>query len=512
MTQHSLRILLAASEAVPFAKTGGLADVAGALPLELSRLGHDVRLVIPRYRALVRPGQEFQEWVRLTVPTPAGKVETAVGRRPLPSAHGHRDQPSAFRPELFAIRHDPFFNRSGLYQEKGKDYSDNLERFGFFSRAVLELLLAFVQHEGWTPDVLHVHDWQTALCPVYLRTLYAARAELATVGTLFTIHNMGFQGLFPRVDYPKTGLGPEWYTPKYLEFHGQMNLMKGGLVFADYLSTVSPTYAREIQTPEFGFGLEGVAKERADRLVGIVNGIDTESWNPATDAYLPHRYTEEDLTGKRGDKIELQREVNLPVREVPLLVVISRLTLQKGLDLIAETLPELIARDVQVLILGTGEPSFEARFRALQARFPDKVAVRLGFDEQLAHRIQAGGDMLLMPSRYEPCGLSQLYSLRYGTVPIVRRTGGLADTVVPYSQQAVREGRATGFLFVEATPQALLTTVLQALRVFADRSEWERIMRAGMRTDVSWSRSARAYVDAYRNVVKVRRATREATG
>jgi starch synthase len=471
-----------------------------------------VRLVIPRYRGLDRTGHEFQEWVRLTVPTPAGKVETAIGRRPLPSAHGHSDQPPGSRSELFAIRHDPFFNRSGLYQEKGKDYPDNLERFALFSRAVLELLLAFSRREGWTPDVLHVHDWQTALCPVYLRTLYAARPELASIGTLFTVHNMGFQGLFPRVDYPKTGLGPEWYTPKYLEFHGRVNLMKGGLVFADYLSTVSPTYGREIQTPEFGFGLEGVVKERADRLVGIVNGIDTEFWNPATDPSLPYRYTVADLTGKRGDKIELQREMNLPVREVPLLVVISRLTLQKGLDLVAEVLPDLAARDVQVLILGTGEASFEARFSALQARFPDKVAVRLGFDEQLAHRIQAGGDMLLMPSRYEPCGLSQLYSLRYGTVPIVRRTGGLADTVVPYSPQAVREGRATGFLFGEATPQALLTTALQALRAYADRSEWERIMRAGMTTDVSWSRSARAYVDAYRKVVEVRKGAGDAAG
>ncbi|MGH7427724.1 MAG: glycogen synthase GlgA [Candidatus Methylomirabilaceae bacterium] len=494
MDPQPLKIVLVASEAVPFAKTGGLADVAGALPPELARLGHSVTLVIPRYGSIDGTMAGFKDWMRLAVPTASGTIGATIEQGRLADSGV----------QILAVRHDPYFARMGLYQESGVDYPDNLERFAFFCRAVVELLPALRKVSGWTPDLLHAHDWQTALSVVYLKTLYARSLLMKRIGTLFTVHNMGYQGLFPAAGYPKAGLGAELFTTKTLEFHGSLNLLKGALVFADFVNTVSPTYSREIQTPEFGFGLDGVVRERRDRMVGIVNGIDTEVWDPATDPHLASRYSVSNLTGKRMCKTELQRELRLPVRDVPLLAVVSRLTHQKGLDLVAEVLPELMELELQIVLLGTGDPSYEALFRSLQSRYPDKIGLRIGFDDALAHRIEAGGDMFLMPSRYEPCGLSQQYSLRYGTVPIVRRTGGLADTVAPYTPRAVREGRATGFLFSQATAESLLSVVLLALRVYADRAEWNSLIQAGMRTDVSWARPARSYVELYRTALDSR--------
>ncbi len=492
----SLKVLFVSPEATPFAKTGGLADVAGALPLELARLGHRVWLVIPRYGTIDGAAHGFKEWKRLTVPTASGPVKAVIEQGDLSCPQA----PPDCQVSVLAVRYDPYFDRQGLYQESGIDYPDNLERFAFFCRAVMELLVLLGKTSASPPTLLHAHDWQTALCPVYLRTLYAGRPEVRGLRSLLTVHNLGYQGIFPAKVYPKTGLGPELFTPTTLEFFGSLNLLKGGLAFADFLTTVSPTYSREIQTAEFGFGLEGVIREQRDRLVGIVNGIDVEVWNPATDPVLPARYSVSDLTGKRVCKTELQREMKLPVRDVPLLAMVSRLTAQKGVDLVADILLELMELDLHITILGTGDPSDEARFRSFQARYPEKIGLRIGFDEDLAHRIEAGADMFLMPSRYEPCGLSQLYSLRYGTVPIVRRTGGLADTIVPYSPSAVREGRATGFAFDEATPEALLTAVLLALHVYENRNEWRSLIEAGMRTDTSWARSARSYADLYRRV------------
>lgn len=489
-----LRILCVSSEAVPFAKTGGLADVVGALPREVARLGHEVRLVLPRYGTIDSAAHGFKEWGRLAVPTASGIVSAVVEEGSLPGSDV----------QVFTIGHDPFFARRGLYGEAGADYPDNLERFAFFCRATLELLLALAKVSRWTPDVLHAHDWQAALSVVYLKSLYAKRPEFRKLGTLLTVHNLGYQGLFPKTAFAQTGLGADLFTPKTLEFYGQVNLLKGGLVFADLLTTVSPTYSREIQTPEFGAGLDGVLRERQDRLSGVVNGIDTETWNPATDPHLKARYSPSDLAGKRQCKEALQRELALPVRDVPLLAVISRFTPQKGLDLVAAVLPELMRLDVQVALLGTGDPSLELQFQSFHMRYPDKIGVRIGFDDALAHAIEAGADLFLMPSRYEPCGLSQLYSLRYGTVPVVRKTGGLADTVVAYTPQTAAEGRATGFAFTDATPEALLTTILLALRVYADRAEWRGLMKAGMETDVSWTRSAETYVTLYRRVREMR--------
>jgi starch synthase len=499
VVEKPLSVLMVTPEAVPYAKTGGLADVAGALPRELARLGHRVGLVVPRYGPLVGDGNRFagfREWGRLEVPTAAGPTTAVIEQGP-PGPDGLDGGL-----QVYAVRHDPFFDRKGLYQEQGADYPDNLERFAFFCRAVMELVPA-LSRAGWTPEVLHAHDWQTSLCAVYRHVLASAVPVLHSLRTLLTIHNLGYQGLFPASEYGKTGLPPALFGPKGLEFYGSVNVLKGGLLYSDFLTTVSPTYSLEIQTSEQGFGLEGVIAERRDRLVGVVNGIDVNVWDPATDPHLPARYSLSDLAGKRACKIELQREMNLPARDVPLIGIVSRLTPQKGLDLVAAALPDLMALDLQLVLLGTGEPSDESRFKAFQVRYRSKMGLRIGFDEGLAHRIEAGADLFLMPSRYEPCGLSQLYSLRYGTVPVVRRTGGLADTVAPYGGEASQGRRATGFAFDEPTPEALLESVLLALEVYQDRTEWMALMEAGMRTDVSWGRSARAYEDLYRRTLSL---------
>ena len=493
-----LNILLVASEAVPFAKTGGLADVAGALPRELARLGHRVSLIMPGYSIIDASRHGLAPSTRLSVPTASGPKEAIVERGVLPDATLPPDRQA----QIFAIRHDPYFARKGLYQESGADYPDNLERFAFFCRAVIQWLLEVQDKTDWVPDVIHAHDWQTALCLAYLKILYVDYTQRHAIGTLFTIHNLGYQGLFPASEYPMTGLPPSLFVPSGLEFYGSCNVLKSGLIYADLLSTVSQTYSHEIQTSEFGFGLDGLIRERRDRLVGVVNGIDTDVWNPATDAHLPAQYSAMDLSGKRACKNALQTEMRLPVKGVPLLAVVSRLTAQKGLDLVEEIILELMTLDVQLVLLGTGDASAEARWRSLQARYPHQLGLRIGFDEGLAHRIEAGADLFVMPSRYEPCGLNQLYSLRYGTVPIVRRTGGLADTVVSYTPIAVNERRATGFMFGDASADALLNTVLLALRVYQDRSEWAELIQTGMQTDVSWARSAHAYENVYRQTLR----------
>jgi starch synthase len=313
---------------------------------------------------------------------------------------------------------------------------------------------------------------------------------------------VGFQGLFPGTQFKKTGLPPSLFTPAGLEYYGMVNLLKGGIMFADYLTTVSPTYAQEILTPEFGFGLEGVLRNRADRLLGILNGIDIDRWNPETDSYLPANYSVTDRSGKLVCKQALQREFQLPETPVPLLSVIARLTSQKGLDLVAAIIPKLMAMDLQLVMLGTGEPELEVKFQALQARYPQQMGLRLEFDEGLAHRIEGGADMFVMPSRYEPCGLSQLYSLRYGTVPVVRKIGGLADTVLPLPAQARQAGQATGFHVEEDTAEALLAVLRRAVAVYHDRSMWNQLVKAGMTTDVSWTRSANAYDQLFVSLVR----------
>ena len=473
-----------ASEAVPLAKTGGLADVVGALSRELVCLGHNVRLVLPRYKDVGSLVKDLAEVRTLTIPATPVPIEITINTGTVNNV------------PVILLGYDPFFGRPGLYGELGRDYPDNLARFALFSRAALEACRAL----NWKPDVLHAHDWQAALAVVYLKTLYQNDKWWESCRALLTIHNLGYQGIFPATEFSVTGLPWSEYTTERLEFFGQVNLLKGGVVDADMLNTVSPTYAREIQTPELGYGLAGVLQIRKERLSGITNGIDYEQWNPATDAYLPARYSAKDPAGKRTCKTSLQREIKLPLRKVPLIGVVTRLVPQKGIDLILDILPDLLDLDIQMVLLGSGDPVSEKALTVLQERFQKKFVARLGFDEGLAHRIEAGADLFLMPSRYEPCGLNQLYSLTYGTVPIVRKTGGLADTVAPY-RPGDKKGKGTGFVFESPHAEVLYSTILLALQVFSDQDEWQRLMRRGMRQDFSWRHSAREYVELYEKTV-----------
>ena len=495
--QSPLKICMVASEVVPLAKTGGLADVVGALAIEFAKLGHDVCVMLPAYRQVDELGYQMTDGVRLSVPAGPSLMDVRVQEvfAPPLDVKGHG------RLRVFVVRHDPFFSRSGLYQEAGRDYPDNLDRFVLFCRAVMEMVIHLGEHEGWQADLLHLHDWQAALCAVFLRTQYQGRPSLSRTRSVLTIHNLGYQGLFPAAQFSSTGLPLHLFTPAALEFYGQVNVLKGGLVFADLLITVSPNYSQEIQTPEYGCGLEGVITERKNVLSGIVNGIDTDSWNPATDPNLIAPYNVSNLSGKARCKKALQRELGLRLLKEPLLGVIARLTSQKGIDLVLDVLPDLMELDVQVVILGTGEPHYEQQVREWAERYPGKIAVRNVFDEGLAHRIEAGADLFIMPSRYEPCGLSQLYSLRYGTVPVVRRTGGLADTVVSYTPRTFKESRATGFSFTDSNSASLLTSLLLALSVYRKKADWQRLVRTGMGQDLSWSRSAFIYLQLFRDVV-----------
>lgn len=483
---------------MPFTKTGGLADVAGALPRELARLGHRVCLVLPRYGLIDGAQHGLKKRLPLEVPTFRGPVDASVEETELLDP--------TIRPEsrvrAFLIGYPPYFARPGLYMEGGKDYPDNLDRFAFFSRAVVELTLTLASTAGWEPQILHVHDWQTALSITYRASLYASHPTMQKLRTLFTVHNVAYQGSFPLAEFFKTGLGPELAGPDALGRDGSICLLKGGLLAADFVSTVSPTYSREIQTPEYGHGLDAVLRQRRDRLVGILNGIDTVTWNPATDPHLPAPFTSTDLSGKATCKRAVQAAFGLPRRDVPLLAVVSRLDRQKGIDLVLAALPELVREEAQLVLLGTGDPELESALRSSAQRYPARVGVRIGFDEGLAHRAIAGADLFLMPSRYEPCGLTDLYSMRYGTVPVVRRTGGLADTVLPYSPGSQDRGGATGFQFDEASPEALADSVRLALRIQADADRWHRLVQAGMERDMSWTSSARQYVELYHKIVE----------
>ena len=491
-----LNILVAASEAIPYAKTGGLADVAGALPREFAKLGHHVILLIPRYRELDQSGRTFRPLITLPIETPQGVIP-AVIEEDLVSVEG-----SAEGVRVWAIANDAFFDRSGLYQEAGADYSDNLDRFAFFSRAIIEVMAYLARKRDWRTDLLHLHDWQTALCAVYLKTNDGARAEVSGIKTVLTIHNAGYQGIFPGAQFSKTGLAPSLFAPAGVEFYGSVNLLKGGIIFSDYLTTVSPTYAKQILTAEWGFGLEGVLLSRQAQFEGILNGIDVDLWNPATDPRLPATYTATNRENKRVCKDVLRREFNLPDSDDPLVAVIGRMASQKGFDLIEEAIPALMKIGLQLVILGTGDPDTEERFQALQARFQDRIGLRIGFDEALAHRIEGGADMLVMPSRYEPCGLSQLYSLRYGTVPIVRKTGGLADTVVPFGAHHSEATRATGFHILQHNADSLISSVTQAVGVFHDARVWNKLVDNGMSVDVSWARSAKQYGQLFASLVQ----------
>ena len=483
-----LKVLFVASEVAPFRKTGGLADVAGALPKALRRRGIDVRVVMPLYAGMPWADLEPLDGM-LDVPMYYGGARAGVRMGRLPGS----DVP------IYFIEYNRLFDRPYLYGPPGQAYSDNLERFALFSRASLQLCNSL----GFIPDVVHANDWQTALVPAYINTVEWAR-PLHGAATVYTIHNLAYQGNFEPGAMFITGLGAEHFRPGEFEHLGDVNLMKAAIVHATMLSTVSPTYAAEIQTGPLGCGLDGVLASRRGDLRGILNGIDFEEWNPRIDRYLPRTFDADDLMGKAVCKDALQREVGLPARgDVPLYGVIGRLTSQKGFDVLARALDHLLDWDLQVVLLGAGDPDAERFFAALAYQRGDKFRAYIGFDDALAHRIEAGCDFFLMPSRFEPCGLNQLYSLRYGTLPIVRNTGGLHDTVVNYDE---RTASGTGFVFDDLTPEGLANTIGWAQSTYFDRpSHVERMRRFAMAQDFSWERAAAEYEQLYREAYARRR-------
>ena len=483
-----MKVLYVASEVAPYRKTGGLADVAGVLPRALHKRGLDVRVVMPLYQGMQWSSLDRLDGT-LAVPMYFGHARAAVRMSRLPGSEV----------PIYFIEYNRFFDRPHLYGPPGQAYSDNLERFAFFSRATLELCKTI----GFFPDVIHTNDWQTALVPVYVNTVEWSK-PLHGAGTLFTIHNLAYQGNFESGAMFITGLGREHYNSNEFEHFGDMNLMKAAIRHANLLSTVSPTYAREIQTPAYGFGLDGELALRSRDLRGVLNAIDTQDWDPAHDPLIAAPYSAEDSSGKAVCKAALQKQLGLPVRaNVPMFGIIGRLTPQKGFDVLAHALDRILSWDVQMVLLGNGDREAEHFFSYLAARRSERFRTHIGFDSGLAHRIEAGADFLLMPSRFEPCGLSQMYSQRYGTLPVVRGTGGLLDTVVNYNQAT---GDGTGFLFWDLNPGALADTVGWALSTFCDRPGHIASMRKrAMQQDFSWSRAAASYEALYRESYRIRR-------
>ena len=472
------------SEALPFCKTGGLADVLGALPIALARLGQRVTLVIPKYRGVQTNGTN----TNIDVPLGGAPPETRLIEQPI--AEGVR--------VVFVDRPD-LYDRESLYGAGGSEYPDNARRFGFLSRAALEYAL----RSGERFDVLHAHDWQAGLAPVYLKTVVRGDSRLSWMASVFTIHNMAYQGSFAPEWLAALDLGPEMLGVDALEFWGQISFLKGGINFSDVITTVSPTYASEIQTKEYGAGFEGILGARASDVFGVLNGIDTDQWDPSRDPFLPEPYDEHSLEKKDAAKRELIEalgpETSLELLQRPLVGIVSRLVDQKGFDLVAGLGARLPDFSMSFVVLGTGEERHQTLWRGLAATYPDRFAVKIGFDERLAHLIEGAADMFLMPSRFEPCGLNQMYSMRYGTVLVVRAVGGLADTVTDYNEQT---GAGTGFTFGPYTVAALAEALERARRAFGNPSIWKKLQVAGMRRDFSWDRSARQYVKLYERAVK----------
>ncbi len=493
MKSPRLQILLMVSELTPFVKTGGLADMVSALPDPLAEKGHDVRIVLPFYQAIHQPDLAHHKVLNeLDVSFP-DKVETAaVYRATLPDS----DIP------VYLIDHPGFFDRAGLYGEGDEDYPDNARRYAFFCQAALWMLKGL----EWIPDIVHCNDWQTALAPVYLRHLPAMRddSRLQKIQVLLTIHNLAYQGLFPAETIADIGLPGYLYNQDAMEFFGKANFLKAGIACADRFSTVSERYAREIQTEEYGCGLEGFIESHADRLSGILNGVDSGQWNPADDILIPAIYDIENMEGKEECRRVLQEHLGWAYDPDKIIIgMVCRLDPQKGIDLLEACLPQIIDRGVRLVILGSGHAHYHNMLEhAAHSRIGEHLRVCLKFDNRLAHLIEAGSDAFLMPSRFEPCGLNQMYSLKYGTVPIVRHTGGLADTVFHPDEQSLAEGKANGFVFERYTIPALLEVIDQALDVFDNKPiVWKQLIHNGMRCDFSWSYAASKYEKLYTQMV-----------
>lgn len=471
-----MNIAFAASECVPYSKTGGLADVVGALPHALAKLGHKVSVFLPRYRQ-----------------TKLEKPDVVIASLTVPFDDQYRfssvlDGGIHNGVQFYFIEYPQFFDRETLYGTSLGDYHDNAERFALYCRSVIEASKIL-----GVPDVFHCHDWQSALIPVLLRTLYHDDPALSEIPSVFTIHNIGYQGLFPPDILPLLMLPWDLFTLSKLEFYGKVNFLKGALTYSDYITTVSRKYSHEIQTSEYGFGLEGVLRSRASSVAGILNGVDYEEWSPEKDQFIARKYSPEDLSGKSVCKLDLLRVFGLdPETKLPVVGIVSRFAAQKGFDLIQQVADRLMREDLIVVALGSGDKEYEELFRRLNKQYPAKFAVKIAYDNALAHKIEAGADMFLMPSRYEPSGLNQLYSLKYGTIPVVRATGGLDDTIEMWDGR-----KGTGFKFSEYNGEALLETIVKATSAYKDKVAWQVLMRNGMSRDFSWDVSAKEYIKVY---------------
>ena len=480
------RVAIVSSEATPFAKTGGLADMVGALAASLTRQGVDASLVLPAYRSVLRREEVVPTGISFDVPVADGFERADVLEGVVGSGT-----------PAFFVRADRFFDREGLYGPPGSEYPDNADRFAFFGRAVLELL----ERKG-PPDVLHGHDWQAAFAVAVHKLQRERHPGLGTVRSMLTVHNVGYQGLFDGQAFSRLLVHSASYWPHF-EFYGRISFLKAGLTLADRLTTVSPTYAREILTAEQGHGLDGVFRERAADLTGVLNGADYDVWDPSVDPYLPHRYSADDPAGKRACKADLLRRLELPNGGGPVLGMVARLVDQKGVDIVAGAAAALLDRELQLVVLGAGDRRYEELLREIAGRAPERVAVRIGFDDELAHVIEAGSDIFLMPSSYEPSGLNQLYSLRYGTIPIVRATGGLRDSVTAFDAAT---GEGTGFVFEDYSSKALVGAVDEALACYRQPEAWAALMRNAMRQDFSVDRAAARYADLYEELAPSGRA------
>ena len=456
-----MKIAICASEVVPFAKTGGLADVAGALSLALEKEKQDIVIIMPRYKEI--DGKKF-------------------GLQRLNSGISYCLAGSKIK--VYFIENEQYFNRQGLYQGSNGDYKDNLERFAYYCRRSLSLL----KEINFKPDIIHLHDWQASLIPVYLKTIYSDDQFYKNTRTVLTVHNIGYQGIFPKDEFPKLGLDWNLFDVDGLEFYGKINTLKGGMVFADLINTVSPTYAKEIRTPEFGFGLEGVLNKRSSSLYGILNGVDYDIWNPQSDKFISANFSFLNPEGKAKNKEELQRLCNLPnLKDVPLFGIVSRLAEQKGFDILSEAVEEICGMGIQMVILGTGDLRYHQILEEAARKRPKNISLNLKFDDPLAHKIYAGSDFFLMPSKYEPCGLGQLIALRYGTIPVVFKTGGLADTVKA----------ANGFIFDSYSSINLVKVIKKAIAAFLDKKKWNALISRAMKSDFSWEISSREYRRLY---------------
>ncbi len=477
-----MKVLLVSSEVAPFSKTGGLADVSGSLPVALKQLGCDIRVVTPLYKMVKESGctaEKILKGLKVKVGESFRKGDVSLS-----FLNGSVN--------TYLIEKDQYYNREYLYGTKKGDYSDNATRFTFFSLMVLKLC----KEIGFRPDVIHCNDWQSGLIPAYLRKVCQDDPFFAHTGVLFTIHNLAYQGSFPKEKIALTGLPPEIFTSEGIEFWGKLSFLKAGIVYSEVINTVSQAYSHEIQTPEYGCGMEGILAYRKDDLFGIINGVDYETWSPEKDAFIAANYSKDNLSGKSQCKADLISQLGLhkSLNNRPLLGMISRLADQKGFDLVAEIMEDLMNLDVGFVLLGTGEQKYHKLFLDIAKKYPEKAGINLTYDNTLAHKIEAGCDMFLMPSKYEPCGLNQIYSLRYGTIPVVRATGGLDDTIKDYTLSS-KEGN--GFKFTNYTPREFLDKVREALKIYESRDVWLKLVKKVMSLDFSWENSARQYIDLY---------------